>query len=178
VIDGQCSNTGECENKSSNGGCRSGCKHSEDEITSSCIVDECNKYNVTNCPNTSGCVLFDESCIGDIESNLCINQHTIKSCLLIPNCDFFIGFICSEKVSYKGDCSAMGDDACASTKGCVWKNWSVGCADDDSDEVKEKEDNSNGGWVLGIVSLGLILILFFFWLCLSSLDLYIILFFN
>jgi hypothetical protein len=160
--------------------CRSGCEHSGKEVASLCIVDECNKYNVNKYLSISGCVLFNESFINDIKNNLCINQHTTKSCLLSPNCDFFIGFICSKKVSYDGDCSLIGDNTCASTKGCVWKNWCVGCADYDSDEIKEKEDNLNGGWIFGIVSLGFIFILFFYLVVsfLVRFIYYFIIFFN
>jgi hypothetical protein len=80
VIDNRCINTSECEIKNSEEECRSGCKHSGSTISSSCVVDECGRYDLNTCPNNE-CVLINQLCINAIESNLCINQHTIESCL-------------------------------------------------------------------------------------------------
>jgi hypothetical protein len=41
----------ECGMKNTEGNCRSGCKHTGNDTTSSCIVDECGKYTIEECVN-------------------------------------------------------------------------------------------------------------------------------
>jgi hypothetical protein len=85
-IDGGCSNITECGIKNTKGNCRSGCEHTGNEISSSCIYDECGGYDLSICQNNSECIVFNQFCMSDAESNRCFNQHSIESCGSTKDC--------------------------------------------------------------------------------------------
>jgi hypothetical protein len=149
-------NTSECEVKNSEEECRSGCKHSGNEIASSCIVDECGRYTVLECPSVNGCFALFGSCVDSFEYNRCRYSIDVDSCISRSECDIFKGNVCSEEVLYDANCTLLGQKVCLTTLSCVWENSDVGCVFFHTN-IKE-EDDKNGGndsfpWIIILIGL-------------------------
>jgi hypothetical protein len=146
VIDGKCSNVSECSIKDSDGDCKIGCKHSEDETTSSCIVDLCFVHSLTMCVSFPGCVISGSSCVS-ISRNCDVIESSID-CFSLPDCDSFIFGYCKNKLLYDGVCELVGENMCWNTTKCIWDVVN-GC-------VKKVEEAKRGSFnvlILIIISL-------------------------
>jgi hypothetical protein len=157
LIDGSCLNVGECSNMDERGNCRSGCKRSEDEMSSSCVVDECGKYSVSKCGETVGCAVANNSCVSSehVESDECNDIIDMSDCLKKNDCDIFAGYVCGKRVDFNEICSVVGEDVCLQTSNCKWdsRNGCVFIAEDD--EVEKSNNSSSISWSL-IAFIGLL----------------------
>jgi hypothetical protein len=187
IIEGKCENKMDCGTKVEKEKCKSGCKHSKNEVTSSCEVDLCTQYDLNTCSEVSGCDLFDGFCVDVIESSLCENLVSVESCLKRSDCDMFAKVGCSKKVFYDGNCSVVGEDVCLNTSTCVWKGWNGGCVvyvdnnsdddDDGGDDDKKAENRNSNIWIVAFIGL-LNFILIFLFLFIFLFKRFIFSFFN
>jgi hypothetical protein len=146
-INSRCSNISECSIKDSDGECKSGCKHSESQIISSCEVDMCFFHSLTACVSFPGCVISNSSCTSIFGS--CNVIYSSFDCFSFPYCDFFVSGRCKNKLLYDVVCEIVGEKMCLNTTDCIWDAVN-GCV------RKEEEAKSNDSFnVLVLVNISL-----------------------